>query len=174
MLLLTLLLVTLLLLLTVRYNSTTTMPQPLPILQHYKNFRGKTSSGKDKWYSVCMLCGFSNDDHIEANILDCGKLGSTRTQAKYYHLKDNCEKARELGIQNKYDKNGHEIQSSSQSNRNQSNSNKFSSNQSNPILKFSFVFVYLSFAFLKRFCLSFLIVFIFALVFFFICFYLFW
>ena len=120
------------------------MPDKLPISINYINFRGQTSSGKAKIYSVCLLCGFEEGkEQIEENILECGRLGSTRASRKYFHLKDNCSKAKELGLDKKYNKEGYEVGSgngsgnNSNSNGNNSNSNRNASN-SNPILKFSF------------------------------------
>ena len=119
------------------------MPNQRPISINYKNFRGLTASGNSKIYSVCLLCGFEEgQDQIEENILDCGKLGSTRISAKYFHLKD-CVKAKALGLDKKYNKEGNEVgsgnENGSNSNRNGNNTN---TNNSNPILKFSFFYLF--------------------------------
>ena len=80
------------------------------------------------------MCGFEDDDdgkYEEGNILECGTLGSTRAQAKYYHLQS-CGKAKELGLDKKYNKLGHEVGNESNANAANMSSSSSNSNRSNP------------------------------------------
>ena len=82
------------------------MPLAYPISHEFTSFIGKTNTGKNKVFSVCNHCGFSDNirdkDHI--NNISKGKLGSNRIRSKYYHLQE-CEIASQV-IKDKYTKEG--------------------------------------------------------------------
>ena len=80
------------------------MPTAKPISKEFKKFDGVTAAGNPKKYSVCIHCGFEDGIMDEAHVKDCGKMGSTRTQRKFFHLQK-CKAVSEE-IRNKYDNNG--------------------------------------------------------------------
>ena len=100
------------------------MPGVADITQEFVHFAGLTNTENAKTYAVCKWCGFRGDSYTEDNVLDCGKLGSTRSDRKYNHLQA-CNKVSNI-VRNKYNIFGEDKSKLGNNINNNQNRNKLS------------------------------------------------